>query len=115
MKDSSASDRHPDLLRADLLQFDQKIELLTQQIAQLSAEDLEEASTYQSYLDALHVKRKAVELKLEQLNETDDTLLEDLQAGMEDVWQDFKMTFTRASEEFEAGQRLRESRQKPDS
>lgn len=115
MKDSSASGRHPDLLRADLIQFDEKIELLTQQIAQLDPEDLEEASTYQSYLDALHIKRKAVELKLEQLDNAEDSLLDDLQTGVEEVWNDFKTTFTRASEEFEAGQRLRESRQRSES
>ncbi|MGF1512817.1 MAG: hypothetical protein ACFB5Z_03855 [Elainellaceae cyanobacterium] len=100
--------RSREALCAELAQFDGKIESLTERMAQLDKAEADHASTYQSYLDALHIKRKAIELKLEQLDDADDSLWDDLWAGMEEVWDDFKMTFTRASEEFEAGQRLRE-------
>ncbi len=111
MGNPQSQGRYREALRVELTQFDGKIESLRQQIAHLQGPNVEEASTYQSYLDALHLKRRAIEMKLEQVGTTDDGLWDDFQAGLEDVWNDLKLTFTNATEEFEAGQRLKESRQ----
>ncbi|MEO0405814.1 MAG: hypothetical protein AAF289_00535 [Cyanobacteria bacterium P01_A01_bin.135] len=95
-------------LAAKLAKFNQEIDALTQQLDQMQGADAETVASYQRYLDAMQIKRKAVELKVAELDEADGTLWDALQGGIDEVWQDLTSTLERATAEFEAGQRLRD-------
>jgi len=111
MATNPAHTHYRDSLRVELSEFDNKIEKLALQMKQIEPSDEETMLAYERYLDALQIKREAIEMKLDQMETVEENLWDGIQAGMEEIWDDFKLTFSRASEEFEAGQKIRAERQ----
>lgn len=104
-----STEAHLRTLTDKLTALDQSISTLSEQLNQMEGVDEETIESHQRYRDALSIKRKAVEMKLEELSAADEGLWDKLQAGFDEVWQDLTETFDRATAEFEAGQQMQDS------
>ena len=86
-----------------------KVDEWNAEIDKLAAKaDQAEAETkikYHKHIEELRTKRNDIEDKITALQQVSDSAWEDLKQGIENSWEIFKKSFTKAKSEFERGYR----------
>ena len=80
-----------------LKQWDTKIDELKAKAVKVKTESRAELL---SQIDVLRAKKKSVQDKLKQLQESGDGAWDEIKAGLERSWTEFKGAFSKASEKF---------------